>query len=89
MSRVGKIISYNSETGRGDLVDNRYHDRIYKFVATGYIAGQYVIYETTDLNPITGHQECSLVAPKLWRGVQDLDDFNELPSKEEINKFFT
>jgi len=67
-NRTGKIVYLCENTGRGALVDDVYGEKLYKFVATGYQAGQYVLYVTTNLNPITGHAECGIVAPKLYKG---------------------
>lgn len=70
MSRTGKIVCYDEITGRGALTDTTYSEKLYKFVQPGYQAGQIVIYTTTNLNPITGHRECDLIAPKLWGGIK-------------------
>jgi len=72
MNRIGKIVYICENTGRGALVDDLYHDKLYKFIATDYEAGQYVIYDTTNLNPITGYRECTLIAPKLWEGTNSI-----------------
>ncbi len=71
--RVGKIVNYNKEDGRGALVDTVYNYKGYKFVNKGYQAGQYVIYDTEHLNPITGYRECIILAPKLWEGYTEKD----------------
>ena len=65
--RIGKIVRLDDD-GRGALVDTRYRQKGYHFIASGYRAGQCVIYTTTDLNPLTGFSECEIIAPKLWPG---------------------
>jgi len=70
--RIGKIVIYDKVTGRGSLVDKTYGEKLYNFVVRDVQAGQYVIYETTNLNPITGYRECQVIAPKLWAGIMTI-----------------
>ena len=63
--RMGKIVYLDSD-GRGTLIDSKYPTKGYKFTeGKGFRAGQYVAYESSNLNPITGYAECTLVMPNL------------------------
>lgn len=69
--KTGKIVHINPD-GRGSLVDSTYYSKGYNFTnGHGYEAGQYVIYQTDNLNPITGYADCKIVAPRLWEGIYE------------------
>lgn len=71
---IGKIVTYDERDGRGSLVDLKYYEKGYRFICGGVQAGQHVIYECTDLNPMNGFRECRIIAPHLPEGVRNVND---------------